>query len=91
MTKESIPDDKLRKLISNFNSPRLRHSDLESNDIFGNAFEYLREEFADETTNQGTISLHLRGRPSVLVELVQPKEGIRICDPQNVWLWWYAY
>jgi type I restriction enzyme M protein len=53
MTKESIPDDKLRKLISNFNSPRLRNSDLESNDIFGNAFEYLLEEFADETKKSG--------------------------------------
>ena len=32
---------KLRKLISHFNSPRLRNKDLESTDIFGDAFEYL--------------------------------------------------
>lgn len=83
MTKESIPDDKLRKLISNFNSPRLRNSDLESNDIFGNAFEYLLEEFADETKKSGGnfFTPVEVVRPSVLVELVQPKEGIRICDP----------
>jgi type I restriction enzyme M protein len=47
--KRKYPDDKLRKLISHFNSPRLRNSDLESDDIFGNTFEYLLEEFADET------------------------------------------
>jgi type I restriction enzyme M protein len=31
--KRKFPDDKLRKLISHFNSPRLRNSDLESDDI----------------------------------------------------------
>jgi type I restriction enzyme M protein len=33
--KRKYPDDKLRKLTSHFNSPRLRNSDLESDDIFG--------------------------------------------------------
>jgi type I restriction enzyme M protein len=47
--KKIYPDDKLRKLISHFNSPRLRNSDLENADIFGDAFEYLLEQFADET------------------------------------------
>ena len=51
--KRKFPDDKLRKLISHFNSPRLQNSDLESDDIFGNAFEYLLEEFADETKKSG--------------------------------------
>jgi type I restriction enzyme M protein len=41
--KKKYPDDRLRKLISHFNSPRLRNSDLESTDIFGDAFEYLLE------------------------------------------------
>ena len=58
MIKENIPDDKLRKLISHFNSPRLRNSDLEREDIFGDAYEYLLEEFADETKKKGGNSLH---------------------------------
>ena len=40
--KRKFPDDKLRKLISHFNSPRLRNSDLESLDVFGDAFEYSK-------------------------------------------------
>jgi len=51
--KRKFPDDKLRKLISHFNSPRLRNSDLESLDVFGDAFEYLLEQFADETKKSG--------------------------------------
>ena len=39
--KRKYPDDKLRKLISHFNSPRLRNEDLEKEDIFGDAYEYL--------------------------------------------------
>ena len=51
--KRKYPDDKLRKLISHFNSPRLRNSDLEKEDIFGDAYEYLLEQFADETKKSG--------------------------------------
>ena len=47
--KRKYPDDKLRKLISHFHSPRLRNSDLEREDIFEDAYEYLLEEFADQT------------------------------------------
>jgi type I restriction enzyme M protein len=51
--KRKYPDDKLRKLISHFNSPRLRNSDLEREDIFGDAYEYLLEEFAEQTKKRG--------------------------------------
>lgn len=51
--KKKYPDDRLRKLISHFNYPRLRNSDLEKEDIFGDAYEYLLEQFADETKKKG--------------------------------------
>ena len=51
--KRKHPDDKLRKLISFFNSPRLRNSDLEKEDNFGDAYEYLLEEFAEQTEKRG--------------------------------------
>jgi type I restriction enzyme M protein len=51
--KRKYPDDKLRTLISHFNSPTLRNSDLEKEDIFGDAYEYLLEEFADQTKKRG--------------------------------------
>jgi type I restriction enzyme M protein len=79
--KRKYPDDKLRKLIAHFNSPRLRNSDLESSDIFGDAFEYLLEEFADETKKSGGNFFTPREVVRLLVEIVEPKEGIKICDP----------
>ena len=79
--KRKYPDDRLRKLISHFNSPRLRNSDLESTDIFGDAFEYLLEEFADETKKSGGNFFTPKEIVRLLVNLVEPKEGMSICDP----------
>ncbi|WP_370519336.1 type I restriction-modification system subunit M [Nitrososphaera sp. AFS] len=79
--KRKYPDDKLRKLISHFNSPRLRNSDLEKEDIFGDAYEYLLAEFADETKKKGGEFFTPREVVRLLVNLVEPKEGMRICDP----------
>src|SRR5215208_6282831 len=79
--KRKFPDDRLRKLISHFNSPRLRNSDLESTDIFGDAFEYLLEQFADETKKSGGNFFTPKEIVRLLVNLVEPKEGMSICDP----------
>ena len=79
--KRKFPDDKLRKLISHFNSPRLRNSDLESLDVFGDAFEYLLEQFADETKKSGGNFFTPKEVVRLLVNLVEPKEGMSICDP----------
>ena len=69
------------KLISHFNSPRLRNSDLESTNIFGDAFEYLLEQFADETKKSGGNFFTPEEIVRLLVNLVEPEEGMRICDP----------
>jgi len=79
--KKNYPDDKLRDLISHFNSPRLRNEDLEKEDIFGDAYEYLLAEFADETKKQGGEFFTPREVVRLLVNLVEPKEGMKICDP----------
>ena len=79
--KRKYPDDKLRKLISHFNSPRLRNSDLEREDIFGDAYEYLLAEFADETKKKGGEFFTPREIVRLLVNLVEPMEGMKICDP----------
>jgi type I restriction enzyme M protein len=79
--KRKYPDDKLRKLISHFNSPRLRNSDLEKEDIFGDAYEYLLEEFAEQTKKRGGEFFTPREVVRLLVELVEPEEGMSICDP----------
>ena len=75
------PDDNLANLISHFNSPRLRNSDLEKEDIFGDAYEYLLEQFADATKKAGGEFFTPREVVNLLVNLVEPKEGMRISDP----------
>jgi len=75
------PDDNLANLISHFNSPRLRNSDLEKEDIFGDAYEYLLEQFADATKKKGGEFFTPREVVNLLVNLVDPKEGMRISDP----------
>lgn len=79
--KRKYPDDKLHKLISHFNSSRLRNSDLEKEDIFGDAYEYLLEEFAEQTKKRGGEFFTPREVVRLLVNLVEPKEGMSICDP----------
>lgn len=79
--KRKYPDDKLRALISHFNSPRLRNEDLEKEDIFGDAYEYLLAEFADATKKRGGEFFTPRELVTLLVNLVDPKEGMKICDP----------
>ena len=75
------PDDRLANLISHFNSPRLRNSDLEKEDIFGDAYEYLLEQFADSTKKKGGEFFTPREVVKLLVNIVDPKEGMKICDP----------
>ena len=71
----------LRKLISHFNSPSLRNSDLEKEDVFGDAYEYLLGEFAEETKKKGGEFFTPREIVRLLVSIVEPKEGMKICDP----------
>lgn len=79
--KKKYPDDRLRALISHFNQPRLRNSDLEKEDVFGDAYEYLLEQFADATKKSGGEFFTPREVVKLLVNLVEPKEGMKICDP----------
>ncbi len=71
----------LAHLISHFNEPRLRNADLEKEDIFGDAYEYLLEQFADATKKRGGEFFTPREVVKLLVNLVDPKERMRICDP----------
>ena len=79
--KRKYPDDKLRALISHFNYPRLRNEDLEREDIFGDAYEYLLEEFADATKKGAGQFFTPREVVRLLVNIIEPKEGMSICDP----------
>ena len=79
--KKKYPDDKLRKLIAHFNELILKNQNLEKEDIFGDAYEYLLETFADETKKKGGEFFTPREIVSLLVNITKPKEKMRISDP----------
>ena len=78
---KKYPDNELAELISHFNSPRLRNSDLEKEDIFGDAYEYLLEKFADATKKSGGEFFTPREVVKLLVNITHPEEKMKICDP----------
>ena len=79
--KKRFPDDVLLQLVSHFNKKCLSNSDLENEDIFGQAYEYLLEQFADSAGKKAGEFFTLREVVKLLVELVEPKERMKICDP----------
>ena len=79
--KKKYPDDKLKQLVSHFNELTLRNDNLEKEDIFGDAYEYLLETFADETKKKGGEFFTPREIVNLLVNILKPKEGMKISDP----------
>lgn len=79
--KKRYPDDVLLELVAHFNKKRLRNEDLENEDIFGQAYEYLLEQFADSAGKKAGEFFTPREVVRLLVELTQPKEKMMICDP----------
>lgn len=74
-------DSVLLRLINHFSKISLRISDLEEPDILGRAYEYLIEKFADDAGKKGGEFYTPRKVVQLIVELLKPKEGMRICDP----------
>jgi type I restriction enzyme M protein len=79
--KKRFPDDDLLSLVSHFNEKRLRNSDLSNEDIFGQAYEYLLEKFADSAGKQAGEFFTPREVVKTLVNLLEPEENMKICDP----------
>ena len=79
--KKKYPDDKLRELIAHFNELSLMSKNFENEDIFGDAYEYLLETFADETKKKGGEFFTPREIVQLLVNITKPKEGMKISDP----------
>jgi type I restriction enzyme M protein len=79
--KKRFPDDKLLDLVVHFNKHRLRNSDLEREDVFGQAYEYLLEQFADSAGKKAGEFFTPREVVRLLVQLVEPDKKMKICDP----------
>jgi type I restriction enzyme M protein len=79
--KKSIPDAKLRQLITHFRKHRMRNEDFEHRDLLGSAYEYLVYMFAESAGKKGGEFYTPRDVVRLMVRLVDPKEGQRIYDP----------
>jgi type I restriction enzyme M protein len=79
--KERLPDNVLSKLVAHFTKIDLGHENLEDPDLLGRAYEYLIRQFADDAGKKGGEFYTPRGGVKLMVEILDPKEGMRIYDP----------
>ena len=74
-------DGTLLQLVQHFSVISMKNIDLENPDILGNVYEYLIEKFADDAGKKGGEFYTPRKVVQLIVNLLAPKEGMRIADP----------
>lgn len=74
-------DSLLHELVKHFSNVDLRNANLSEPDMLGRAYEYLIEKFADDSGKKGGEFYTPNKVVRLIVELLEPKEGMRICDP----------
>ena len=79
--KERLPDVTLSALIAHFSGIALANDDLENPDLLGDAYEYLIAQFADDAGKKGGEFYTPKEVVTLLVEILNPHEKMRICDP----------
>ncbi len=77
----------IRSLLLHFDALDLRDENLTPADgqgpvnVLGDSYEYLIRQFADDAGRKGGEFFTPRRVVQLIVELLQPTEGMRICDP----------
>jgi type I restriction enzyme M protein len=74
-------DAVLGRLVQHFSKLNLRNANLSEPDMLGRAYEYLIEKFADDAGKKGGEFYTPRMVVRLIVEMLEPKEKMRICDP----------
>lgn len=74
-------DNILNQLVQHFAGLNLRNDHLSEPDMLGRAYEYLIEKFADDAGKKGGEFYTPNMVVKLIVELLEPQEGMRICDP----------
>jgi len=74
-------DGLLHRLVSHFSQIRLRNADLAEPDMLGRAYEYLIERFADDAGKKGGEFYTPHRVVELITRLLEPAEGMRVCDP----------
>ena len=76
----------IRSLLNHFgdldlSDENLREDDAGGGNVLGDAYEYLINRFADDAGKKGGEFYTPRSVVRLIVELLKPEEGMRICDP----------
>lgn len=77
----------IRSLFDHFSELDLRDGNLQADsgdgttNVLGDAYEYLINKFADDAGKKGGEFYTPRSVVRLIVQLLQPREGMRICDP----------
>ncbi|MEC0259730.1 type I restriction-modification system subunit M [Paenibacillus lautus] len=79
--KEKLPDKLLQRLIQHFSAIGLSNGNLSEPDMLGRAYEYLIKMFADDAGKKGGEFYTPSKVVELIVKLIKPEEGMRICDP----------
>ncbi len=79
--KEKVPDKKLAQLLVLFSTVNLANSNLESEDMLGDAYQYLIKQFADQGGKKGGEFYTPTEVVKVITNILKPQEGDRIYDP----------
>ena len=79
--KEKLSDELLQRLLRHFNQHSLANAHLKSNDLLGDAYEYLIKMFADDAGKKGGEFYTPRGVVELIVKLIKPEPKQKIYDP----------
>lgn len=79
--REKLPDKLILRLIQHFGTLNLRNDNLTEPDMLGRAYEYLIKQFADDAGKKGGEFYTPSKVVELIVNLIKPEEGMRICDP----------
>ena len=76
----------IRSLLNHFGDLDLRDENLREDaagggNVLGDAYEYLINRFADDAGKKGGEFYTPRPVVRLIIELLQPREGMRVCDP----------
>ena len=74
-------DSVLARLVQHFSHISLGNDCMDEPDMLGRAYEYLIEQFADDAGKKGGEFYTPRMVVRLIVELLDPQERMRICDP----------
>lgn len=79
--REVLTDTTLQRLLMHFNRYSLKNADLYKEDILGDAYEYLIEQFADDAGKKGGEFYTPKQVVNLIVHLIKPEPGNRVYDP----------